>query len=366
MKSGSNRLETDILGFDAAGFDSPEVDGQEPGAGDNGFLFGGRPRFGSLAQHMMELLDSAPGTVPEAEPPNGFHEHTAHASVALPVNGSQTPRPATGLLAGGASDEAADLLSIVEAVPIQDFRLEALAGALSEACGTPPILDLLNRDSFRLQGCHACGGVQDQFAMGFEHGKNPGIELFEETRPNPGSPPAFWNHKVAVFLKQTPPMADEHVPHLQKLGALPPERAPAFLLGSGRPHDLELLLVAPHQEVEQLRAELAGVHAVGLAFAVEGFGGHHQAGHPRLFQRPVESVAEAAGFLDADDGDASLDEFEADLENAFPRVLSQNLGRSGVVAHGDHRSLLLHIEPDVESSTSLGDKGVYSVRDACC
>jgi len=366
MKSGSDCLESDVLGFDAAGFDAPEIDGQESGAGDNGFLLGRRPDFGSTSQHMVELLDSSPGTVPETQPPDGFHQHAAHPSIALPVNGSLTPRLAAGFFAGGTADETADLLAIGETIPVQDFGLEPFAGALSEACGTPPILDLPSGHGLALQGRHACGGVQNQFAMGFEHGKEPGIEFFAEAEPVPRTPPAIGDQKAAVFVQEAPPVAHEHVAHLQKLRALTPEGAPAFLLGSGRTHDFELLLVAPHQEIQQLGAELAGVHAVGLAFAVEGFGGHHQAGHPRFFQRPVKPVAESTSLLNADDGDAPFDEFTEDRENVFPRVLSQNLRRSGVVAHGDHRSLLLHIEPDIESSTSLGDKGVYSVRDACC
>jgi len=36
------------------------------------------------------------------------------------------------------------------------------------------------------------------------------------------------------------------------------------------------------------------------------------------------------------------------------------------MAHGDHRSLFLHVEPHVESSLFFGNEVVYSACDACC
>jgi hypothetical protein len=63
-------------------FDSPEIDREQARAGYNSFLSGSRSGFDSGSQNMMELLKSAPASIPLVKTPDCLHKHAAQALVA--------------------------------------------------------------------------------------------------------------------------------------------------------------------------------------------------------------------------------------------------------------------------------------------
>ena len=99
--------QTDIAWLHLTGLDSPEIDGEQARAGHNGFLSGSRSGFDSGSQNMMELLKSAPASIPLVKTPDGLHKHAAQALVAHAINGAQSSRVCAGVFARTAADKAA-------------------------------------------------------------------------------------------------------------------------------------------------------------------------------------------------------------------------------------------------------------------
>ena len=95
--------QADIAGFDLTGFDSPEIDGEQARAGDNGFLSDSRSGLDSASQNMMEFLKSAPALIPLVKTPDGLHKHAAQALVAHAINGAQSARVSAGVFARSSS-----------------------------------------------------------------------------------------------------------------------------------------------------------------------------------------------------------------------------------------------------------------------
>ena len=63
----------------ASGLESPEVDHEQAGAGDDGFLSLPAATLHAGAEHGGEFGESPPAGVPLFEPPDGFHEHPVHS-----------------------------------------------------------------------------------------------------------------------------------------------------------------------------------------------------------------------------------------------------------------------------------------------
>jgi len=302
---------------------------------------------------MIEFLKTPPRAVPKPETPDRLDEHTSDSRVALAVDGAETSGASAGVFTGCASDEAADFAPVTKTIPIEDLCLEALPGGLSEAGRAATVWRGFGGQALSLKGSHARGGIEDEFAMAFEHGNQPGIEIFGEPGPDAGSPPAFRHRGEAVFRQQAATMSREHIADFEELGALAPECA-AALLGRGRnAHDFELSAVTPDMEFEQFGAELQSVHAVGLAPSIEGLWGHDKTFDSEGMKRAVKPVAHTAGFLNADDGDPTGEEFAEHGEEILARILAHHLRGTGQPAAHNHGPFLLHVETDVKCALSF-------------
>lgn len=353
VKKGLYGFEADVLGLDPTGFNAPEVNGQESRTGNDGFLFSSGTCFGATGQYMIEFLQTPPRTVPESETPDRLDEHTSDSPVALAVDGAEASGASAGVFARCASDEAADFAPVTKTIPIEDLGLESLPGGLSEAGGAATVWCRFGGQALSFNGSHAGGGIEDEFAMAFEHGNQPGIKCFGEPGPDAGSPPAFRHRGEAVFRQQAATVSREHVADFEKLGALAPECAAAFL-GRGRnTHDFELPAVPSDMEVEQFGAELQSVHAVGLAPSVEGLWGHNKTFDSEGMKGAVKSVAHAAGFLNADDGDPTGEKFTEHGEKILARILAYDLRSARLPAAHNHGSFLFHVETDVKCALSF-------------
>jgi hypothetical protein len=87
---------------------------------------------------MMELLKSVPAPIPLVKTPGSLHKHAAQALVAHAINGAKSARASAGVFARRAPDKAADLVAVVEAVPVED---------LGAHLGASPIADPRKADS---------------------------------------------------------------------------------------------------------------------------------------------------------------------------------------------------------------------------
>src|SRR5437867_3685814 len=72
--SGLSRFEAEILQTGALGLQPPQIDGKQPGTGDNGFLSSRSTRCGLAAKNMWKLSKAPPGRVPCLETPDRFHQ----------------------------------------------------------------------------------------------------------------------------------------------------------------------------------------------------------------------------------------------------------------------------------------------------
>ena len=77
--SGLCRFEAEILQSGAAGLQPPQIDGEQPGASHHGFLSGGSAGGGVATKNMWKFPKAPPGRVPFLEPPDRFHQQSAHA-----------------------------------------------------------------------------------------------------------------------------------------------------------------------------------------------------------------------------------------------------------------------------------------------
>ena len=87
------------------GEEPPEVDEEQPHAGDHRFLFAHRAALG-VPDEGAPFFKAMPARLPADEPPDGFGEQAAQPPVALPVDASEKLSGAGAVLAGGAADIA--------------------------------------------------------------------------------------------------------------------------------------------------------------------------------------------------------------------------------------------------------------------
>src|SRR2546428_3575451 len=84
--SGLRGFKAEIAERGASGLKPPQIDREQAGASDHGFLSGGSPRRGLAAKNMWKLPKAPPGWSPALETPNRFRQQSAHATVAQSID----------------------------------------------------------------------------------------------------------------------------------------------------------------------------------------------------------------------------------------------------------------------------------------
>lgn len=346
--------QSDVCGRDLMGFNSPEINGQQARAGNDGFLSGSRTGLGSRSQDVSELLDAPPLRVPAHQSPHRLYQDGSDAGVAHAVNGPLASSARAAVLTGTTTDETADLSAVFKAIPVQDLGLELSAGGQSESPGLLAILlpGLAPKGTEFFEFPDAGFDLENNLTVGFEHGHEPGIEFGAQFGPETLSPPAFGDGENAVLEEQGAAMGVEHVEGFYQLHALTPKSTVTFLFGGGNAHDFEGRGVCPLNEVDELGAEGQGVNFVGFAFAVEDFGSDHQRLHAQSEQVIVELITETTGFLNAVDLMALLAKRAKRLEDALSGIFSQVEERAAVETYSESCSRQFDVQAEVENSAA--------------
>jgi hypothetical protein len=125
---------------------------------------------------------------------------------------------------------------------------------------------------------------------------------------------------------------------------------PMLLLFGGDADGTQLVAVAIEKTGEP-NAQSARIEFVGLAAAVESDRGDEQALGSSRFEAPVQRKAKAAGFLDAEDGDA----FDGPASDQFHELiraeLARGLGRERTALNDGHDEFQVDIESDLDGRT---------------
>jgi len=118
------RFEAEIVESGAPGLQSPQINGEQAGTSHNGFLSGGSAGRGLVTKNMWKLPKAPPARVPFLETPDRFHQHSAHAAVAQPIDTAKLLSGAGAEFAGTTANVAADLFAIGEAFLVHRLPLQ--------------------------------------------------------------------------------------------------------------------------------------------------------------------------------------------------------------------------------------------------
>ena len=117
-------MEAELRGGAAAGLPAPEIHGELPGDGDDGFLpchSGGPCAFG---QDGEALFDRPVAGLEADEAPGQFDQRGAQPGVAMFGDAAGHPFAAAGVFAGAEAGIAANLPPVFEARPVADFAAD--------------------------------------------------------------------------------------------------------------------------------------------------------------------------------------------------------------------------------------------------
>ena len=114
-------------------------------------------------------------------------------------------------------------------------------------------------------------------------------------------------------------------------------------------------------EIVKLIQKLGSVTSIGLAFAVEHFGGDHIGFHSDLAQLAMERVAKSARFLDQHDSVVASDEFAGQANDGGATALGAVNRATASYSHNEHSPVELDIERHV-NHTWFGPKSLKDCR----
>src|SRR6266566_7139944 len=183
--SGLCRFKAEILQSGATGLQPPQIDGEEPGTSHHRFLAGGSAGGGVATKNMWKLPKAPPDRVPFLESPDSFHQQSAHAAIAQPIDTAKLLSGAGAPFAGTTANVTADLFAMGEAFPVDCLPLQRSKSGWPQPLGYlasvvvafPGNLAVQLRDSSLLS--------YEQTLMVLEHFDQPRV-LHEKLRPQLG------------------------------------------------------------------------------------------------------------------------------------------------------------------------------------
>src|SRR5437870_11151492 len=128
---------------------------------------------------------------------------------------------------------------------------------------------------------------------------------------------------MEIEIEEEPaPLPLHDVALLDELGAHPAETSALLFLEGWDPDRAQRLFVSVDIEIVKLIEQLGGVAPIGLAFAVEHFGGNYQSLHSQRTQLAMEGVAKSARLLHQYHPVLACDELPGQLDQRAPAALA--------------------------------------------
>lgn len=298
MSKGSGHFPAQLLWGDPAGLPAPQIDGQLTGQGDDGlFAFATMRALGQ--EDVFPFLEGATLGLEADHAPGQFDEEVAQAGVAMLGNGQVQVCLAAGTDAAAQAGQGADLLAVVEAIPVTDFVGGTGQGQRAQAQGT----GFGGLGNHRLsQGRQLLVQRQQDRAKDGQTFDQPGGQLDRELVPGEWLPPMAFN-AMALGQHEAPAHGLQALTFATDLFALTRDTAALFFLG-GRDADRGKGLAVAGQETIQTADQFGGIGFIGVdAFAqrVELHGADNEDLNAPGLELAGQTETAGAGFIDGED-----------------------------------------------------------------
>lgn len=355
--------EAEFGGGAAAGVEAPQVNGQLPGHGDDGFFALRTGGFGSAGKDGQVFFHGAIVGLEADQSPSQFDQSGSQARVAVFGDTALEAFVAAGILSRAESGVAADLCAVVESRPVHDFAVDHACGQFAQAFG---------------KGGEGAGGVFDFYAggdgfgeeldlffqefqkraCGFQVKEYPVWKLLFEGFPLSCAPPksragqTLVDQQAAALGLEFGFLADE-------LFTLAVELPSLFFLGRGDADDGEGVAVALQPAVE---AQAEGLRIATIGFDsgvlfVEPLWSDDLAVDAPFPEFPTEAKPEAAGFVDDVDGVSVLEQAVDPRQKLFGSEVARCLGGGVVVLGNDDIFGGVDVQAKLDCAASRGGGG---------